>query len=90
MVDKQKKICHMFIKGGPISKAVLHFRVKFDGSPTDSEMNLNNSMNIWMLYDPGNVETHLNSREVQWKFREFISFYLIPAILFDSSAVAGA
>ena len=43
--DKQKKMCHALIKGGPISIAILHFPMKLDGSPTNSEMNLNNSMN---------------------------------------------
>ena len=64
--------------------------MKFDGSPTTSEMNLINSMTILMLHDPRNVGKHLNWREGQRKYLEFISFCLIPEILYDSSAVAGA
>ena len=41
-----KKLLHMSSKGVPISIAVLNFRGKSDENPTDSEMNLNNSMNI--------------------------------------------
>ena len=64
--------------------------MKLDGSPTNSEMNLDNCMTIGMLPYPRNVGTHLNWREGQWKYREFISFSLILAILYDSPAVAGA
>ena len=48
----------------PISTAILNFRVKLDGSPTDSRMYKNNSKEIWMLNDPRNVVTDLNQREV--------------------------
>ena len=88
--DKQKKMCHALIKGGPISIEILHFPMKLDGSPTNSEMNLDNSMTIGMLPYPRNVGTHLNWREGQWKYRVSISFSLILAILYDSPAVAGA
>ena len=37
-------MCHALIKGAPIFIAILHFPMKLDGSPTNSEMNLNNSM----------------------------------------------
>ena len=60
----KRKVSHISSKGAPISIAVLHSRVKSDENNDDSAMNLNNSMNIWILNDPRNVGTHLNRREV--------------------------
>ena len=54
----------MSSKGVPISIAVLHFQVKSDESSTDSEMNLHNSMKIWILNNPRIMGTHLTWHEV--------------------------
>ena len=42
----KRKLSHVSSKGVPISIAVFYLRVKSDENPTDSQMNLNNSMNI--------------------------------------------
>ena len=44
-IDKRKCVTRLS-KGVPISIAILNFSMKFDGSPTTSEMNLINSMTI--------------------------------------------
>ena len=44
-IDKRKCVTRLS-KGVPISMAILNFPMKFDGSPTTSEMNLINSMTI--------------------------------------------
>ena len=42
----KRNLSHMSSKSVPISIAVFYFRVKSDESPADSQIKLNNSMNI--------------------------------------------
>ena len=42
----KRKLSHMSSEGVPIYIAVFYLRVKSDENPADSQMNVNNSMNI--------------------------------------------
>ena len=62
--EMKKTNSHISLEGHPIFIRGLHSWLRSDKNTEELWMNLNNSMNIWILNNPQNAGTHLNRHEV--------------------------